>query len=62
VRKLGLEHFISQHKRGRERKRLEKGRKGFEEKRIEEGEESWSKSEAYAWIFGIRGKGASLQT
>jgi len=34
MRKLGLEHFISQNKRGRERKRLKKGRKGLERRNL----------------------------
>jgi len=42
MKKLGLEHFISQHMLEVERERLEKRKKGFEEKRLEEGEESWS--------------------
>jgi len=46
MRKLGLEHFISQNKREVEREKSRERKKGFEEKRLEEGEESWSKSEA----------------
>jgi len=34
MRRLGLEHFHFTNKRGRERKRLEKGRKGLERRNL----------------------------